>query len=210
MGNTAAQLEFAALGISDLPEGVSALTSREMKFVAAYLSHGQMRQAAIEAGYSEESAASIASETLRKPKVAAFYRRCAEQLAGESRTVLRSAFERHAIYHAKALEASQTVRDADAWLINGFNREHGKNAKEVMTYELARERAMRDEKHYAGLAVREATLLLRATGKIQETTSTNVTVNVIPDTVRDHLAELAQAGVRVGLPDVPNLTGGRS
>ena len=209
MEKTPSQLEFAALGIADLPEGVSTLTRREAKFVAAYLSHGQMRQAAIEAGYSEESAASIASETLKKPKVAAFYRRCIDQLAGEAQTVLRGTFQRYVIFHAKALEAAQTRQEADAWLVAGFNRENGKNAKEVMQYELARERAMRDEKHYSGLARAEATLLLKATGKLPE--GPTMMVNVVPDEVRNHLHELARAGVPLALPDLtPTTPGGRN
>lgn len=209
MENTPSQLELTALGITEMPEGISALTRREAKFVTAYLAHGQMRQAAIEAGYSAESAGAIASETLRKPKVAAFYRRCIDQLAGEARTILRACFERHVIFHAKALEAAQTRQEADAWLIAGFNRENGKNAKETMQYELARERAMRDEKHYSGLARAEATLLLKATGKLPE--GPTVMVNVIPDEVRNHLQELARAGVPLALPDLtPTTPGGRN
>jgi phage terminase small subunit len=204
----AAQLEFAALGITELPDGVSSLTRREMRFVAEYLQHGQMRQAAIAAGYSEESAGSIASETLRKPKVAAFYRKCIDQVAGESLNVLRTCFQRYVIFHAKTLEAAQTRQDADAWLVKGFNRELGKNAKEVTEYELARERAMRDEKHFSALARAEATLLLRATGKLPE--GPTVTVNMVPDSVRDHLQELARAGVRVALPETSAHNGGRN
>lgn len=51
-----------------------ALTGKQKKFANAYLSCWNGTKAAIEAGYSHESAASIASENLRKPKIQAYIR----------------------------------------------------------------------------------------------------------------------------------------
>ena len=48
------------------------LTGRQKKFAEGYLEHGQIKKAAIVAGYSEKSASSIGSILLRKPAVQAF------------------------------------------------------------------------------------------------------------------------------------------
>lgn len=46
------------------------LSNRQEKFCQEYIEHGNGIQAAINAGYSEQSAAMIASENLRKPNIA--------------------------------------------------------------------------------------------------------------------------------------------
>ena len=157
---------FVARGVETIPEGASNLTQREMKFVLNMLEHGQMAKAAIEAGYSEASAASIASETLRKPKVFAFYRRCVEGLASKGEELTRRVFERSVVLHAKALEASQALADANLWLLQTETHETGKNAKVKREFELARDRAQRDEKHYITLANQTDSLLGTLIGKI--------------------------------------------
>lgn len=191
---------FAAAGINELPQGVSDLTRREMRFVVGVLEHGQMAKAAIEAGYSPDSAGAIASETLRKPKVFAFYKRCLDKVASQAELVVRRCYERSVIFHAKAMEAGQSVRDANEWLLVNWKQERSRTGKEVKEYELARERAQRDEKHYAGLARAEDALLLNALGRLKVAPGGDVTINVISDDVRTHLAELTRQGVDLALP----------
>lgn len=178
------------------------LTRREMKFVAAVLEHGQMARAAVEAGYSATSAGAIASETLRKPKVFAFYKRCLDKVASQAELVVRRCYERSVIFHAKAMEAAQTARDASDWLLITFKEERSRYGKDVKEYELARDRAMRDEKHYAGLARAEDALLLNALGRLKVAPGSDITVNVVSDEVRDHLTELARQGVELTMPDM--------
>lgn len=109
--------QFAAAGIGELPQGVAELTRREMRFVMGVLEHGQMARAAIDAGYSPDSAGQIASETLRKPKVFAFYKRCLDKVASQAELVVRRCYERSVIFHARAMEAGQTLREANEWLL---------------------------------------------------------------------------------------------
>lgn len=200
MGKTdRTQLEFAALGIQEMPAGVSELTSREIKFVAGVLEHGRMAQAAIDAGYSEESAGSIASETLRRPKVRAFYRKCLDKVASQAELVIRRIYERSVIFHAKAMEAAQGARDADAWLVSAERQETGRSAKTVRDFELARDRAMRAEKHYAGLARAEDALLLNALGRLK-VPDAGAPIDRVSDDVRNHLAELNRLGINTAMP----------
>lgn len=190
-----------------MPEGVSVLTTREMRFVLGVLEHGQMARAAAEAGYSQDSAGAIATETLKKPKVFAFYKRCLDKVASQAELVVRRCYERSVIFHAKAMEAGQALKDAEQWLLAGERQENGRHGKTVKEFELARERAKRDEKHYAGLARAEDALLLNALGRLKVSPGSQ-SFDVVPDTVREHLAELARAGVQVGMPE--HIMGGRS
>lgn len=188
---------FAATGIKALPEGVSELKHREMIFVQRLLEHGQHARAATEAGYSEASAGPTASELLRRPKVFAFYRRCMDKLANEAGNIVRSTFERYVIFHAKAMEAAQVGKDADAWLASGFKTEQGRNGKDRTEYELARTRAQRDEKMYSGLARAEGMLLAALLGKLKIKIEGDVKVSVVTDEDRAHLMSLEAAGVPV-------------
>ncbi|HWA07937.1 MAG TPA: terminase small subunit [Opitutaceae bacterium] len=198
---------FAATGIKTLPDGVSDLNRREMVFVARLLEHGQHARAAIEAGYSETSAGPIASELLRKPKVFAFYRRCLDKVASDAAVVVRSTFERYVILNAKFLEAAQQVKDADAFLVSGFQSTNGKAAKDRTDYEQARARAQRDEKHYSTLARGEGMLLAALLGKLKVQIAGDVHVSVISDEDRAHLMSLEAQGVPVRMPA---LAGGRN
>lgn len=159
---------FVVRGVAEVPEGAAHLTKKEMSFVLAMLEHGQMRRAAIDAGYSEESAASIASETLKKPKVFAFYRKCIDAVASKGEQLTARVYERSVILHAQALKAAQDLTDAEAglWLLATESHETGKNAKDKRTYELQRERAQRDQKHYLTLANQTDALLGTLLGKI--------------------------------------------
>jgi phage terminase small subunit len=194
--------QFAAAGISELPQGVAELTRREMRFVMGVLEHGQMERAAIEAGYSPDSAGSIASETLRKPKVFAFYRRCVDKVASQAELVMRRIYERSVIFHAKVMEAAQARADAEEWLLASSRQEHGRHGKDVKVFELKRDRAQRDEKHYAALARAEDALLLNALGKLKVAPGDGAAVSAVTDEVREQLAQLARAGVDIGLQPV--------
>lgn len=197
---------FAATGIKTLPDGVSALSRREMIFVQRLLEHGQQARAAIEAGYSETSAHSTASFLLRKPKVFAFYRKCTDKLANDAATVVRTTFERYVIFNAKAQSAAQERADADAWLAKEFTEEKGKNAKDRTKYEDVRTRAQREEKLYSSLARAEGMLLAALLGKLKIKIEGDVRVSVITDEDRRHLQELEAAGVPVRMPEL----GGRN
>lgn len=204
---------FEAAGIAELPDGVATLTRKEMKFVLAVLQHGQMAKAAIEAGYSASSAGSIASETLSKPKVFAFYRKCVNQVAGKGDELVRRVYERSVIFHAKAISAAQEVADANAWLMVDYKVEKGRNAKDRQGYELARDRAQRDEKHYTKLANETDALLGALIGKLKIKFEGNVTVNVVTDEDRRHLADLQRGGVPLDVPPAMAAhahTGGRN
>lgn len=197
---------FAATGIKALPDGVSELNRREMVFVMRLLEHGQHARAAVEAGYSEASAGAIASELLRKPKVFAFYRRCTDKLANDAAGIVRTTFERYVVFHAKAMEAAQQRRDADEFLVAGFDRTTGKNAKDRTEYELAHARAQRDEKIYSAQARAEGMLLAALLGKLKVKIEGDVRVSVVTDEDRRHLMELEAAGVPVRMPEL----GGRN
>lgn len=189
---------FAAAGIEEMPEGVGELTHREMRFVLRMLEHGQMAQAAREAGYSEQSAGVIASETLRKPKVHRFYRRCLTDVASKSALITRRVYERSVVLHARAIECAQRVQDANAWLLNTYREETGKNAKDVREYELARDRAQRDERHYVTLANQTDGLLATLLGKLTltEDGKGGFTAGVVyDDTAREQLLKLQREGV---------------
>jgi hypothetical protein len=203
------QLVFDAMGLSSLPHGAGALTRREMVFVQRMLEHGQMARAAVEAGYSEASAGAIASETLRKPKVFAFYKRCCDVVANDTAKLVRSTYERYVIFHAKAIEAAQVRADADTWLATGLVTESGKNSKERTVQELRRTQAQRDEKTYSGLARAEATLLAAMLGKLKIKIEGDVKVSVVTDEDRAHLTSLEELGVPVRTPPLAG-AGGRN
>lgn len=196
--------QFSAAGIQELPQGVADLTRREMRFVIGVLEHGQMGRAAVEAGYSADSASSIASETLKKPKVFAFYRKCLDKVANQAELVVRRCYERSVIFHAKAMEAAQAVRDQNEWLLATERHEKGKNAKEVRTFELARERAQRDEKHYSSLARAEDALLLNALGRLKVSPGGEGVVDAVSPQMREQLAELVRAGIDISMPEAAN------
>lgn len=159
---------FAAHGVAAIPEGASQLTKKEMNFVLAMLEHGQMARAAIEAGYSADSAASIASETLKKPKVFAFYRKCIDGVASKGEQLTARVYERSVVLHAQALKAAQELSDAEAtlWELARFKDETGSKAKNVKEYEYRRDRAQRDQKHFLTLANQTDALLGTLIGKI--------------------------------------------
>lgn len=157
-------LLFEALGVNELPQGFADITGREQKFVLELLRHGQMARAARDAGYSEASAGAIASETLRKPKVFAFYQRCLAGVAANADKLTARVCERSLLYHAKAMEAAQEVRDLDELILVG-RKENFKNGT-TTEYETRREQAVKAEKHYAELATRTDTLLASLLGKL--------------------------------------------
>lgn len=59
---------------------MSKLTAKQKKFADAYIKSGNAKQAAIEAGYSKKTAATIGSENLIKPNVKKYIDTCMEQI----------------------------------------------------------------------------------------------------------------------------------
>lgn len=192
--------QFAAAGVTSLPEGASNLTSRELKFVTRLLEHGQMARAATEAGYSAESAGAIATETLKKPKVLRFYRSCLSEVAAKADLVTRRVYERSVMFHAKLQAAAQERANAEEWIIAEESHQNGKNAHEVRKFEKVRDRAQRDEKHYATLANQTDTLLAALLGKIKELTIDNSTHHNHVILTPNFLAELSEARRQVLVP----------
>lgn len=174
-------LLFEGIGVAaeQIPQGFGELTGREQKFVLNLLRHGQMARAAVEAGYSETSAGAIASETLRKPKVFAFYQRCLATVAANADAMTRRVAERSIVLHTKAMTAAQEVKDLDELILIAHRDETGAKAKNVDEYESRREQAAKAEKHYTTLANQTDTLLASLLGKL--------TLNV-QGTVRTQLA----------------------
>lgn len=222
MANTDKQLtlaSFEAIGVGradELPQGVSDLTPRELKFVLGVLEHGQMAKAATDAGYSADSAGSIASETLRKPKVFQFYRRCLDRVANKAELMIARAYERSVVLHAQAIEAAQKVRDANEWLLNVQRQESGKNFKDVKEYELARDRAQRDQKHFVTLANQTDALLGTLLGKIQgvhvsgevkHSHNVSGSITTVPAEALPFLAQVRRSVVQERLQPTPTVGG---
>lgn len=66
------------------------MSPKAARFVAEYLSCHNATQAAIRAGYSERSAASIGEENLRKPEIAAAVKAAQDKLAASHGITLES------------------------------------------------------------------------------------------------------------------------
>ena len=175
--NEPKQLTFAELeatlkqsGVGELPEGVDVLTRREFAFVTALLGHGQQARAAREAGYSPDAAAAIASETLRKPKVHAFYRRCLAKVANNAEQLVMRVYERSVLYHAKAMSAAQEMRELEAAeqaLLRLDKAAGGGKSSTTEHYETRRAVWMREEKKYADMANAADVLLGSLLGKLK-------------------------------------------
>lgn len=164
---TAIEEDLRASGVEETPEGLGTLTRKEVKFVTALLRHGQMAQAAKEAGYSAESAGQIASETLRKPKVFRFYKKCLAQLAKNGDEVVRRVMERSTLLHAKATECAQQAANLEKLLLLSYKDEDGcKGSKQINEYETQLSRTVKLEKHYMTLANQTDTLLASLLGKL--------------------------------------------
>ena len=176
-------LLFEGIGVAaeQIPQGFGELTGREQKFVLNLLRHGQMARAAVEAGYSETSAGAIASETLRKPKVFAFYQRCLATVAANADAMTRSVAERSIVLHTKAMTAAQEVKDLDELILIAHRDETGAKAKQVDEYESRREQAAKAEKHYTTLANQTDTLLASLLGKLTLNVKGSVQTQLAPE-----------------------------
>lgn len=195
--------QFAAAGVTSLPQGAATLTARELKFVTRLLEHGQMAKAAREAGYSADSANAIASETLQRPKVQRFYRSCLSVVMSNADQLTRRVYERSVILHDKMMQAAQIRADAETWLVAEETQQNGKEAKTVKRFELTRDRAQRDERHYATLANQTDTLMAALLGKVKELSIDNSTTNNNVILTQAFLGELCEARrqVVVAMPD---------
>lgn len=103
----------AETGLAELPEGAGELTAKELLFVQHLLRTGKRKASAIAAGYSERTAAQMASEVMTKPRVANFYRRCLERLGADTRAIVARTEERARLWHHQALAAHESG-DAEA------------------------------------------------------------------------------------------------
>ena len=84
-----------------------ALTARQKRFAELYAEKLNGTQAAIEAGYSEKTAYSIASENLRKPEIRERIRACMRARAAEPEevTAFQTAVMRGEVKDAFGLDA---------------------------------------------------------------------------------------------------------
>lgn len=165
-----AGFESLGVGVEDLPAGLGGLGRRELVFVNRLLEHGQMARAALEAGYAgeKEGAGVWASKTLRKAKVFRVYKAALAKVSADADQLVQRVYERSALWHAKAKAAAQEVEKLDGLLLSARVEHDGcKDQKVVESYETQRTRMMREERHYAQLAVREDTLLGSLLGKLR-------------------------------------------
>ena len=88
---------FAELGVESLPVGMSGLTTKETRFVLAFLRTGLAATAAREAGYSDPEA--DASKIRKRPAIAAILTQAATQAAGNASALARRAWERSQALH---------------------------------------------------------------------------------------------------------------
>jgi len=92
-----AQELFAAAGLETLPHGVGDLTARQLKFAIAYLENGCLKDAAVAAGYSPESA-----EKVRKtPAMQRFLNASVKTVAENGDALVRRKWELSVAYHAE-------------------------------------------------------------------------------------------------------------
>jgi phage terminase small subunit len=161
----------ADTGLTELPSGAGELKAKELKFVAELLRDGCQRRAAIAAGYSEQSADQIASELLRRPRVAGFYRRSLERLGADTNAAIRRLEERARIFAAKAIVAAQETEAAKAIVAAAGAKLAAKpQDKDLMeTFEMRvgiLRRHQNEEAHYSRLAGEADKTLLSAAGKL--------------------------------------------
>lgn len=194
--------EGLGLQVDELPAGAQELTGKELRFVNALLSHGQMARAAVEAGFSAQSAGSIASETLRKPKVFGFYKRCLERVSGKSQQLVMRVWERSVLLHEKAKECAQRVKDFENMI--QCAQKNGDNLAEAAEQAwIEQAKQLKLEKHYMGLANQTDTLLGSLLGKLNINLSVDGEVKHVHVSAQD-LAALQESrleyerGVRHG------------
>lgn len=179
--------EVGAAEEADLPAGFSELSAREARFVCNLLKHGQLAQAAAEAGYkdgegSRDGLYVTASRLLRRPKIHRFYRSCIRKIAESGDKTVERVAERSVLLHAKAVESGQKAADLQQLILLSRKTEdgtHGDNgvSKDVREYETALAKAMKEERHYMGLANQTDTLLASLLGKLQLSISGEVDHN---------------------------------
>jgi hypothetical protein len=186
------------LGVGDLPNGAGSLKAKEIRFVLGVLQHGGQKRAAIEAGYSEGSADQIASELLRRPRVAAFYRQSLERLGADTKGSVRRLEERARMFHAKASLAAAKVDAAQSEyervsLAAGADPDDKGLAAAAMVAARAVGEAKADEARYARIAGECDKVLLSAAGKLSVGVNVSGRVdhthrNAVPDAVIDFVA----------------------
>ena len=179
--NTKANRQLVLRGLIDLgideeevPEGMSSLTVKDLRFISGLLRHGIQSKAALEAGYGKtiEAAGKTASEKLRKVKVFRFYQKCLKPVAQDAQNIVMSVYERHVLLHHKFMELGQDIDCLDEEIESGSREEETtegkfiKSSKQVTEYELKRDRLLREQKAYAAMVNQTDTLLASLLGKL--------------------------------------------
>lgn len=90
---------FAAAGLETLPHGAGEMGAKQLKFCVAYLNCGNQRQAAREAGYSEDNAAKL----LKTTAIARFLGGAVKAVAQNGDQLVRRAWERSVSWHEELM-----------------------------------------------------------------------------------------------------------
>ena len=88
---------FAEIGVAELPVGMADLTTKETRFVLAYLRTGLASTAAREAGYADPEA--DAAKIRRRPAVARILNASATSAAANANGLAKRVWERSQAYH---------------------------------------------------------------------------------------------------------------
>lgn len=67
---------------------MSDLTAKQKQFCIEYLKDFNLTQAAIRAGYSEDTAGSIGSENLKKPEIKEYVQKLADEITGNDTKII--------------------------------------------------------------------------------------------------------------------------
>lgn len=90
---------FAAAGLETLPHGAGDMSAKELRFCISYLNCGSQRQAAREAGYSEDNA----SKLLRNTAIARFLGGAIKVVAQNGDQLVRRVWERSVSWHEELM-----------------------------------------------------------------------------------------------------------
>jgi hypothetical protein len=83
---------FEAVGLTELPVGVSSLSKRQREFCLHYLQTGSAYRAATQAGYSDPAA--YATKVMKLPAVSGFLARAIGKVAGNADELIKRVWKR--------------------------------------------------------------------------------------------------------------------
>ena len=175
--------EAVGLDPEAMPEGVSELDPRELKFVQGLLSHGRLGQAAFDAGYgkSQAVAAVKANELMKRPHVARFYARMLKPIGADARRLITAKAQLSIVMNGKAMDAAREADEKLAELRECEARQADKVAwfTEHKLKSAAYARAEARERLYTRQANEVDTLLASLLGKLSLNITETSTVKLV-------------------------------